>query len=434
MSSLHRLAEERPGGRLDPEGAVAEVDLVEVHLEDAVLRVAPLQLQREHRLLELALEALVGGEEEHLGELLGDGAAPFHDAAAPEVLVDGARDAHRIHAVVGVEARVLGGDDRLAERLRDLGEGHEDAPLDVELGDELVVVVVDLGALARRRTARAAETEGREPRQDGEHPERGGAATPRTPRRGRSTSAAMTRPAEPAPAARRSVARFPERRLVRAMDCYYTGVIQPSRHGPTAVDEQLARIRRGAAEIIVDAELRAKLERSRRTGTPLQVKLGLDPTAPDLHLGHTVVLQKLRDFQDLGHQVIFVIGDFTGMIGDPTGSSETRQPLTRDEIAATRRRTEAQLGKILDMSRTRCGFNSAWLGPLTLRARHPRDRAADGRAHPAARGLRHALRGGAPDQPPRVPLSARAGLRFGRARRGRRDGRHRSDVQPARGP
>src|SRR6202047_2256681 len=117
-------------------------------------------------------------------------------------------------------------------------------------------------------------------------------------------------------------------RLVRrspAMDCYYTGV----NTAPTA-DQQLARIRRGAAEIVVEAELRAKLERSRRTGTPLKVKLGLDPTAPDLHLGHTVVLQKLRDFQDLGHQVIIIIGDFTGMIGDPTGRSETRRPLTRE--------------------------------------------------------------------------------------------------------
>ena len=111
------------------------------------------------------------------------------------------------------------------------------------------------------------------------------------------------------------------------MDCYYTGVNRV----PTA-DQQLARVRRGAAEIVVEAELRAKLERSLRSGTPLKVKLGLDPTAPDLHLGHTVVLQKLRDFQDLGHQVIIVIGDFTGMIGDPTGRSETRRPLTWDEI------------------------------------------------------------------------------------------------------
>ena len=92
------------------------------------------------------------------------------------------------------------------------------------------------------------------------------------------------------------------------------------------VDEQMARLRRGTAEIIVEAELIQKLQRARATGTPLKVKLGLDPTAPDLHLGHTVVLQKLRDFQDLGHQIIIIIGDFTGMIGDPTGRSETRRP------------------------------------------------------------------------------------------------------------
>ncbi len=192
----HRLAEERAGGRLDPEGSVAEVDLVEVHLDDAVLRVAPLQLQREHRLLELALEALVGGEEEHLGELLGDGAAPFHDAPAPEVLVDRPRDAHRIHPVVGVEARVLGGDDRLAERLGDLGEGHEDAALDVELGDELVVVVVDLGALARVEPLELGDR-GQRAGQDREHPERGrGDAQARDEdqhQRGHD------RPAEPAP-------------------------------------------------------------------------------------------------------------------------------------------------------------------------------------------------------------------------------------------
>ena len=146
------------------------------------------------------------------------------------------------------------------------------------------------------------------------------------------------------------------------MDCYYTGV----KIAELPVDEQLARIRRGAAEIIVDAELRAKLERSRRTAEPLKVKLGLDPTAPDLHLGHTVVLQKLRDFQDLGHQIIIIIGDFTGMIGDPTGRSETRRPLTWDEIRSNAETYRAQLGKVLDMGRTLVRFNSEWLGPLTF--------------------------------------------------------------------
>ena len=132
------------------------------------------------------------------------------------------------------------------------------------------------------------------------------------------------------------------------------------------VDEQLLVIRRGAADIIVEAELAQKLERSRRSRTPLKVKLGLDPTAPDLHLGHTVVLRKLKDFQDLGHQIIVIIGDFTGMIGDPSGRSETRKPLTRDEIRANAETYRAQLGKVIDMSRTRVEFNSTWLAPLTF--------------------------------------------------------------------
>ena len=132
------------------------------------------------------------------------------------------------------------------------------------------------------------------------------------------------------------------------------------------VDEQMARLRRGTAEIIVEAELREKLKRSLAGGIPLKVKLGLDPTAPDLHLGHTLVLQKLRDFQDLGHQVIIILGDFTGMIGDPTGRSETRKPLTWDEIRVNAETYRAQLGRILEMSRTRVEFNSTWLAPLTF--------------------------------------------------------------------
>jgi tyrosyl-tRNA synthetase len=146
------------------------------------------------------------------------------------------------------------------------------------------------------------------------------------------------------------------------MDCYYTHVsaTRPS------IDAQMARIRRGAAEIVLEAELRAKLERSSLTGNPLKVKLGLDPTAPDLHLGHTVVLQKLRDFQELGHQIIIIIGDFTGLIGDPTGRSETRKPLTWDEIRANAETYRSQLGKVLDMSKARVEFNSTWLAPLTF--------------------------------------------------------------------
>ena len=98
------------------------------------------------------------------------------------------------------------------------------------------------------------------------------------------------------------------------------------------VDEQLAYIKKGAAEIVKESELRAKLERSLKTGKPIRVKAGFDPTAPDLHLGHTVLLRKLKHFQDLGHTVIFLIGDFTGMIGDPTGRSATRPPLSREQI------------------------------------------------------------------------------------------------------
>jgi tyrosyl-tRNA synthetase len=146
------------------------------------------------------------------------------------------------------------------------------------------------------------------------------------------------------------------------MDCYYTRVNPTS----PSIDAQMARIRRGAAAIEVEAELRAKLERSLRTGSPLKVKLGLDPTAPDLHLGHTVVLHKLRDFQELGHQVVIIIGDFTGMIGDPTGRSETRKTLPWDEIRANAETYKAQLGRVLDMQRTEVRFNSEWLGRLTF--------------------------------------------------------------------
>lgn len=125
--------------------------------------------------------------------------------------------------------------------------------------------------------------------------------------------------------------------------------------------EQLYALRRGAAEIMSDAELLEKLERSLRTGVPLRVKLGADPSAPDLHLGHTVVLRKLRQFQDFGHQVIFLIGDFTGMIGDPTGRSETRRPLSVEEVQANAETYKRQIFRILDESRTEIRFNSEWL-------------------------------------------------------------------------
>ncbi len=131
------------------------------------------------------------------------------------------------------------------------------------------------------------------------------------------------------------------------------------------VDEQLTYLKKGAAEIIREADLRAKLEKSRSTGKPLRVKLGMDPTAPDLHLGHTVVLRKLKHFQDLGHTAIFMIGDFTGMIGDPTGRSVTRPPLTREQIEQNAETYKAQVFKILDPQKTVVDFNRRWFGPMS---------------------------------------------------------------------
>ena len=126
------------------------------------------------------------------------------------------------------------------------------------------------------------------------------------------------------------------------------------------VDAQVAAAKRGADELIVEAELRAKLAR----GKPLRIKLGLDPTAPDIHLGHTVVLNKMRQLQDLGHQVIFLIGDFTSMIGDPSGRNATRPPLTREAIRANAETYHAQASKVLDPSRTEIRYNSEWCEPL----------------------------------------------------------------------
>jgi tyrosyl-tRNA synthetase len=132
-----------------------------------------------------------------------------------------------------------------------------------------------------------------------------------------------------------------------------------------SVDEQLTYLKKGSAEIIREADLRAKLEKSRTTGKPLRVKLGMDPTAPDLHLGHTVVLRKLKHFQDLGHTAIFLIGDFTGMIGDPTGRSVTRPPLTREQIEENAETYKAQVFKILDPKKTVIDFNRRWMGKFT---------------------------------------------------------------------
>lgn len=133
-----------------------------------------------------------------------------------------------------------------------------------------------------------------------------------------------------------------------------------------SVAEQMAVIRRGVAEIIIEEELVKKLERAHKTGRPLKVKLGLDPTAPDIHLGHTVVLQKMRQFQELGHQAIILLGDFTARIGDPTGKMETRKQLTEEEVLANAQTYKEQIFKVLDPARTEVVFNSSWLAPLTF--------------------------------------------------------------------
>jgi len=133
------------------------------------------------------------------------------------------------------------------------------------------------------------------------------------------------------------------------------------------LDEQLAYLMKGAEETIRAEELRAKLERSAQTGKPLRVKAGFDPTAPDIHLGHTVLIRKLKHFQDLGHTVIFLIGDFTGLIGDPSGQNVTRKPMTPEEVAANAETYKKQVFKILDPEKTVVDFNSRWLGKLAGR-------------------------------------------------------------------
>src|SRR5881296_3142768 len=131
------------------------------------------------------------------------------------------------------------------------------------------------------------------------------------------------------------------------------------------VPDQLAYLKKGSAEIVKESELQAKLEKSLASNKPLRVKAGFDPTAPDLHLGHTVLLRKLKHFQDLGHTVIFLIGDFTGMIGDPTGRSATRPPLSREQIAENAETYKAQVFKILDPRKTVIDFNSRWFSKFT---------------------------------------------------------------------
>ena len=132
------------------------------------------------------------------------------------------------------------------------------------------------------------------------------------------------------------------------------------------MEDVLRSLRRGTVEVISGEELSRKVARSSREKLPLRVKAGFDPTAPDLHLGHTVLIQKLKHFQDAGHQVVFLIGDFTGMIGDPSGKSETRKPLTRDDVERNAATYKEQIFKILDPSLTEVRFNSEWLSPLRI--------------------------------------------------------------------
>ena len=147
-------------------------------------------------------------------------------------------------------------------------------------------------------------------------------------------------------------------------------------HLVKSLEEQLALIKQGCQEIIREEELKARLKEAIATGKPLRVKAGFDPTAPDLHLGHTVLIQKLKHFQDLGHQVIFLIGDFTGLIGDPSGKTETRPPLTEEEVKANAATYQRQIFKILDKEKTGIDFNSRWMKQMSaqdlikLAARH----------------------------------------------------------------
>jgi tyrosyl-tRNA synthetase len=134
--------------------------------------------------------------------------------------------------------------------------------------------------------------------------------------------------------------------------------------GFAPVAEQMALLKRGAVDLVDEAQLQSKLERSRATGQPLTVKTGFDPSTPDLHLGHTVLLRKMKHFQDLGHRVVFLIGDFTGMIGDPTGKKTTRPQLTREQVLENAETYKRQVFKILDAEKTVIDYNSRWLSPL----------------------------------------------------------------------
>ena len=200
------------------------------------------------------------------------------------------------------------------------------------------------------------------------------------------------------------------------------------------IDEQLAYLRKGMAEIIREEDLRERLESAAKADRPLRVKAGFDPTAPDLHLGHTVLLRKMKHFQDLGHTVIFLIGDMTGLIGDPTGRNITRPPMTREAIERNAETYKTQVFKILDPAKTEVRFNSEWLGKLQFQ-----DVIRLLSKYTVARILERddfakRYKDGAPISLHELLYSAGPGLRFGGAGVRRRNGRHRSEIQPAGGP
>src|SRR5262249_46393071 len=145
---------------------------------------------------------------------------------------------------------------------------------------------------------------------------------------------------------------------------FFGGIVTQRPFPPMTIDEQLAYLRKGMAEIIREEDLRERLIEAEKAGRPMRVKAGFDPTAPDLHLGHTVLLRKMKHFQDLGHTVIFLIGDMTGLIGDPTGRNATRPPMTREAIEKNAETYRSQVFKILDPQKTEIRFNSEWLEPM----------------------------------------------------------------------
>jgi tyrosyl-tRNA synthetase len=169
------------------------------------------------------------------------------------------------------------------------------------------------------------------------------------------------------------------------------------------VRHALAVTKRGVDELLIEEEFAQKLARSAATGKPLRIKLGLDPTAPDIHIGHTVVLNKMRQLQDLGHTVIFLIGDFTSLIGDPSGRNATRPPLTREQIESNAKTYFDQAALVLDRDKTEIRYNSEWSMPLGADGMISSRRATRSR-DPRTRGLHEALPERHPDFDPRIPV------------------------------